>query len=244
MKHLTILLFLACSLSCIGQVSLNEMQSSNNSTIADNMGEFDDWIELHNSSTDSIEIGGLILKDQLDTWTIPIGDSSTLIPPDGLFLLWADDQEFQGVFHTNFKLSSGGEFLGLYESDGITIIDSVTMPSMNANTSYFKCELGWYQTNTPTPLVANDCLVSVPENIAPDDLLTITISNTKQLEINIIGDIKSEKTIFIHSLVGQEIMKLTSNDKKTILNLDMLSSNIYFITLSTTNFIYTKKIIL
>ena len=94
-----------------GQVVLGEMQSSNSSTIADSFGDYDDWIEIHNPTTDSVEISGFILKDQLDTWVIPSGDPVTHLPPNGRFLLWADDQELQGPSHTNFKLASGGEFL-------------------------------------------------------------------------------------------------------------------------------------
>ena len=186
---------------------LNEMQSSNSSTIADNVGEFDDWIEIYNPTADTVEIAGLILKDQLDTWTIPTGYPSTLIPPDSYFLLWADDQESQGVFHTNFKLASGGEFLGLYESDGITVIDSVTLPTMVSNDSYIKCATGWLQTSTPTPLASNDCTVGLTENINFNDLFSITISNNKQLEVIIIDASESQRTLRIYSIDGKEIMR-------------------------------------
>ncbi|MFT5822042.1 MAG: hypothetical protein ACI8ZM_003298 [Crocinitomix sp.] len=244
MKYLFIILFSVHALSSLGQVNLNEMQSSNSSTIADNMGEFDDWIEIHNPTTDPIEIGGLILKDQLDTWTIPSGDPSTLIPPGGYFLLWADDQEFQGIFHTNFKLASGGEFLGLYESDGITVIDSLTIPAMDANDSYLKCVDGWFQTSIPNPLTDNNCTVSLTENTNFNDLFTITITNDKQLQVKILDDLKNQKSISIYSLDGKEIMKQPLDDKKTVLNLNMLKSNIYLVTISTPNFIYSKKIVL
>ena len=244
MKKLITIILLVCNASCFAQVNLNEMQSSNNATISDEMGEFDDWIEIHNSTSDSVEIGGLILKDQIDTWTIPTGNPLTLVPPGGYFLLWADDQEFQGDFHTNFKLASGGEFLGLYESDGITVIDSITIPSMNANDSYLKCNLGWSQTSIPTPLADNDCAVSITENTPPSALFTITITNNKQLEVNILGDVKNKKTISIYSLDGKVIMEQSLNDMKTILNLDMLNSNIYLVTISTPNSIYSKKIVL
>ena len=145
MKRLITILFLSFNVSCFAQVNLNEMQSSNNSSISDDFGEFDDWIEIYNPTTDSVEIGGLILKDQVDTWTIPTGSSLTLIPPGGYFLIWADDQEFQGDFHTNFKLASGGEFLGLYEGDGLTVVDSITIPALPPNDSYIKCSTGWIQ---------------------------------------------------------------------------------------------------
>ncbi len=244
MKHLFIIVFSVHSLSCLGQVTLNEMQSSNNSTIEDNMGEFDDWIEIHNPTAVSLEIGGLILKDQIDTWAIPTGDPSTLIPPDGYFLLWADDQEFQGDFHTNFKLASGGEFLGLYESDGVTVIDSVTLPPMVTNDSYIKCSTGWSQTSTPTPLAQNNCIVDLIENINFDDLFSITIINDQQLEIHILDYFEDQKSLSIYSIGGKEIMKKPIDGEKIVLNLNMLESNVYVVTISIPNFIYSKKIVL
>jgi len=244
MKHLFIILFSVYSISSLGQVNLNEIQSSNNSTIADNMGDFDDWFEIHNSTNGPIEIGGLILKDKIDTWRIPMGDPSTLIPPGGYFLLWADDQEFQGIFHTNFKLASGGEFLGLYESDSITVIDSLTIPAMDANDSYLKCTSGWLKTTIPTPLTDNNCTVSLAENLKFNDLFTLTISNEKQLELKILDELKNHKSISIFSIDGKEIMNQLLHDKKTILNLNMLNSNIYLVTIYTSDFIYCKKIAL
>lgn len=244
MKKLLTLLFFAYNACCFAQVTLNEMQSSNNATISDDMGEFDDWIEIHNPTTDSIEISGLILKDQIDTWAIPIGNPLTLIPPGGYFLLWADDQEFQGDFHTNFKLASSGEFLGLYESDGLTVIDSITIPPLSTNDSYIKCPTGWSQTNSPTPLADNDCTVSLTKNLSFNDLFSINITNNKQLEITILGDLESQKSISIYSIDGKEVIKRSLDDEETVFNLNVLNSNIYIVTIFTPDFIYSKKIVL
>lgn len=244
MKKLIAILWIASHSSFYAQVNLNEMQSSNNATITDEFGEFDDWIEIYNSTADTIEIGGLILKDQIDTWTIPTGNPLTFLPPSEYFLIWADDQEFQGDFHANFKLASGGEFLGLYESDGQTVIDSITIPALSPNDSYIKCLTGWVQTSSPTPLADNNCMVSHIENINHSDFFFLSVSDNKELSVNIVGDLENQTAISIYSLDGKELMKRTSDVKKTILNLNMLNSGIYIVSIISPNFIYSKKITL
>ena len=124
MKLLSLTIFLFIADFCCSQVIINEIQSSNASTVFDNYGEYEDWIEIFNTSDVAVDIGGLVLKDNVDTWQIPLGDTTTILSPKEYFILWADDQVFQGKFHTNFKLSAAnGEFLGLYESDSTTVID-------------------------------------------------------------------------------------------------------------------------
>jgi hypothetical protein len=244
MKYLFALLFTTQCIVSIGQVVLSEMQSSNSFTIADNMGEFDDWIEIHNPTADSLEIGGLILKDQLDTWSIPTGDPSTFIPPNGYFLLWADDQEDQGIFHTNFKLASGGEFLGLYESDGITVIDSITLPALSPDNSYVRCNTGWLQTSDPTPLAENNCTANLTENKSFEDLFSIKTINDKQLEINVVNHIEEQRTLSIYSIDGKEVIQKPLDGKKTTLDLTHLDSKVYILSISTSISTYSKKIVL
>ena len=48
-------------------VVISEFQASNNSTIADEDGDFSDWIELYNSSLDPVDITGWHLIDPIDT---------------------------------------------------------------------------------------------------------------------------------------------------------------------------------
>ena len=54
-------------------VVISEFQASNNSTIADEDGDFSDWIELYNSSLDPVDITGWHLTDdasRLSKWTL------------------------------------------------------------------------------------------------------------------------------------------------------------------------------
>lgn len=243
MKYLYLILLVVYSITSTAQVVLNEAQSSNSTTLADDMGEFDDWIEIHNLSSDSVEIGGLVLKDQLDTWVIPTDEPSTLIPPNGYFLLWADDQEFQGPFHTNFKLASGGEFLGLYESDGTTVIDSVTLPPMESNDSYIRCIEGWIETSDPTPLNINDCTVGLVEDVNLNEIVEITVINN-QLEINITDNFKDEMILSIYSIDGKEVVKESISAANAQLDLGILESNIYVVNITVRGSFYSQKIVI
>jgi hypothetical protein len=244
MKQFLFFLISIYTIQSFGQIALNEVQSSNNSTIADDAGDFDDWIELYNPTIDSIEIGGLVLKDQLDTWAIPIGDPATHIPPGGYFLLWADDQEEQGIFHTNFKLASGGEFLGLYESDGTTVIDTITIPPLNANDSYVKCDSVWFTTNAPTPLADNNCTLGIIESKKSNDFYRVVQLNTGQLEIMINDSFEAKVTLKIYSITGQELLSQTISNQQTLVNTSGLESGGYIIVLSNERFQYSKKIAL
>ncbi|MFT6500432.1 MAG: hypothetical protein ACJASQ_000541 [Crocinitomicaceae bacterium] len=243
MKLSLITILLAHSLFGFGQVRLNEMQSSNATTITDDFGEYDDWVEIHNPTTDSVEIGGLILKDQLDTWAIPAGDPSTHLPPGGYFLLWADDQESQGIFHTNFKLASGGEFLGLYESDGISVIDSITIPAMAANLSYIRCETEWMQTTTPSPLSQNYCSVGMGEIInTADDLILITSNDNGVLNIEIIDYSSGQYSLSLYSTDGKKVIDQALKEKRTSIRYPALESGIYLAIVSTNTTIYSKRV--
>ncbi|PHR27615.1 MAG: hypothetical protein COA38_13190 [Fluviicola sp.] len=242
MKYSLIIILLSYAFTGIGQVRLNEMQSSNSNTITDNFGENDDWVEIHNPTIDSVEIGGLILKDQLDTWAIPTGDPSTYLPPGGYLLLWADDQESQGIFHTNFKLASGGEFLGLYESDGVTVIDSITIPGMNPDLSYIRCESGWAQTNLPSPLAENNCIVNIGEINTSNESFSITLNDNGALTIDIKDYSLSEYSILLYSMDGMKVIDCPLKEKKTILSPQSLDSGIYVAIMSTDNSTYLKRV--
>lgn len=64
--NLFVILF-SFSIYANSQINISEVQSANASTIQDNMGEYSDWIELHNPSKSPVDIGGMVLKDNVDT---------------------------------------------------------------------------------------------------------------------------------------------------------------------------------
>jgi hypothetical protein len=88
-------------------------------------GRYQDWFELFNPNTNSVNLGGYSLTDELDKpnkWTIPSG---TIIPARGFLLVWADNETFQnptnipGHLHAGFQLNNGGEAIALFSPAGI-----------------------------------------------------------------------------------------------------------------------------
>jgi len=141
---------------------INELMASNSSVIPDPQGQYDDWIEIHNYGLEAIDIGGMYLTDNLsDTtkWRIPVGNpAATTIPTGGYLLIWADDDTADAGLHANFKLSADGEEIGLFGSDGITLIDSITFSDQIADISYGRYpDAGdyWQTFESPSPGIQN-----------------------------------------------------------------------------------------
>ncbi len=107
---------------------INEFMASNSSVVSDEFGEYNDWIEIYNSTADTVDLGGLYLTDSIgDPFKYKIPDS-TLVNPGGFILFWADNSSWQGDRHLNFKLSSSGEQIGLTQivCDGLNFIDTLS----------------------------------------------------------------------------------------------------------------------
>jgi hypothetical protein len=116
-------------------IVLNELLPVNTSTVPDQNGEFDDWIELYNLSGSAKDISGYFLsdnKDHFSKWEFPSGTS---IPGNGYLIIWADNDSAQVGLHANFKLSSQGEEVLLSTPDG-TLIDKVIYPGQTLELSF------------------------------------------------------------------------------------------------------------
>ena len=119
----------------IDAIVINELMAVNSFTVSDQNGEFDDFIELHNITSESVDISGYYLSDSKSNpakWKVPAGTSIT---PNGYLIFWADKDTTQSGLHTNFKLSSLGETVVLSKPDK-SIIDKVTYPAQTLELSY------------------------------------------------------------------------------------------------------------
>ena len=165
-------------------VVINEAQSDNFITYVDDASEFDDWIELHNPTSSAIDIAGYFMSDRLDRpmkWQVPAtaGDS-TIIPPGGFVMLFADEDGTQGWNHMNFKLSSLGEPLALRSPDGFSVADSVFIPGVMQDRSWgrqFDAHPDWVEFFMPTPNASNGTNsiteeMSVPPTCYPNPVPT------------------------------------------------------------------------
>ena len=120
-------------------VVISEFMASNQSTLADDFGQYSDWIELTNTGVATVDLAGWRLTDDAGNpakWVFP----SRPLAPGGTMIVWASDRnrKLPGAdLHTNFKLSAGGEYLGLYRANG-TLADAYapTFPPQVTDVSY------------------------------------------------------------------------------------------------------------
>ncbi len=137
-----VLLFLSFGISnaLTAQIFINEIMAKNDNVIADENGDFDDWIELYNAGTTPVDIAGYYFSEEASDptfWEIPDTDpAATTIPAGGYLIIWADGDPEDGPHHIDFKLSADGQDIFMYAPDGSTLIDALTYPSLSTDTSY------------------------------------------------------------------------------------------------------------
>ncbi len=110
-------------------ISINEWMADNSHTLANPVGgKFDDWFELYNYGSNTMDLGGYYLTGTLtDKTKFLIPDTHQyLVPPHGFLLVWADNgigsnSTNRPELHVNFKLSKSGDAIGLFAPDGTTI---------------------------------------------------------------------------------------------------------------------------
>lgn len=145
------------------QLVINEFMASSTTCCPDMSGgtaEYDDWIEIYNAGTGTVDLSGMYLSDNLsDPFKSKIPQGITLAAGE-FKVFWADEQGSQGPLHLNFKLSKGGEAVGLFYIDGRTIHSKV-YSSQDDNKSFGLSTDGdvnaaWIQFSTPTPGTTNN----------------------------------------------------------------------------------------
>jgi hypothetical protein len=140
-------------------IIINEIMADNVADVlVDSDGDASDWIELFNGTGAAINISGWHLSDDaalLTKWAFPAG---TTIPAGGYLIVFASDKNIVtvgGEIHTNFKLTSAGEYLALVAANGTTIIDefSPTYPPQSNGVSWGTYDTEQYEGYfvSPTP---------------------------------------------------------------------------------------------
>lgn len=225
-------------------VVINEIMASNTSTVMDNTGKYEDWIELYNKSLQSIDISGYALTDNsadLQKWTFPAGTS---IPANGYLTVWADDDGTQGPLHTNFKLSGSGEKLMLLDANG-KLVDSVNWGTQSPDMGFARVPNGNGNFIIQSPTYhLNNMNTSAEEMDTP--LLISLFPNPANNNVIIIVDKKVEQDLVIMNSMGQK----THTEKffgMLTLDVSKLQSGLYFVQCSSagqTSGVTSKKLVI
>jgi hypothetical protein len=135
---------------------INEFMADNGITVAGPDGNSPDWIEIFNAGNETIDLTGMYLTDDLTDptcWQFPEG---TTIGPKEYLIVWADRDG--GEIYASFGLNANGEEIGLFDSDGETLIDSVQFVKQIQDVSYGRIPDGgssWNYLLSATPGFSN-----------------------------------------------------------------------------------------
>lgn len=194
---------------------INEFLASNDFVMADQDGEYDDWIELYNNGTTTIDLENYHLSDDgadLTQWTFPAGAT---IAPNGYFIVWADNDIAQAGYHANFKLSAGGETIYLSDAAG-SILDQVTYTTQVTDTTYgrFPNGTGNFQSMFAT-FNAENVLVNSITTLGGDviDFKAYPNPASTSFNLELTEQEAQERTVVVYDLYGQLIYenRITSN---------------------------------
>lgn len=213
---------------------INEVMSSNQSALADEDGEYSDWIELYNNTDTEIDLAGYYLSDSAydsTKWQFPdvsIGAHSYLV----VFASGKDKVESNGITcHTNFKLSANGENVVL-STESVASVDAFTLPALGENQSYGRVESGenagkYGVMLAPTPGSTNSDIL--PEGSSDGDTSgTVNLTGTGEI---LITEYMSKNDYICYDADGDysdwvELYNTTDSD---------ISLNGYYLTTKTDN---------
>ncbi len=227
----------SCSASPVipeSDIVINEFVASNDSMsmISDGAGEFDDWIEIYNNTNSTVDLSDTYLSDDPDNllkWKFPNG---TTIGKDGYKIVWADKNEDQPGFHSNFRLSKEGDQIYLTNSDGSNIDNvefgpqttNVSMARTPNGTGDFISKSSTFKANNDTgePTSTNNLIADLSIKLYPNPA-------TDYVEIEMNNAENEEYKVNLRSVSGQLVNTFFSRGPRTNLDLKNLSSGFYFV---------------
>ncbi|MFZ1255944.1 MAG: CotH kinase family protein [Saprospiraceae bacterium] len=208
------------------EIVINEFMASNSTTMADQDGEFDDWIELYNNSNKEIDISNWILTDNptnLDKYRFPYG---TNLIPDSYLIIWADENGKQTGYHANFKLSASGEEIILLDSLAQQV-DKVSFGAQLTDKGYARKPngSGSFIVQAPTFNKNNDLIIT---NYQFENSSITIVPNPASKWIQIHTPFEDSTPFSIYNLIGNKVLE-GNYINKNLIDVSLLSTGLYVI---------------
>ena len=115
----------------VSDLIISEIMPASDSSILDDYGRRNGWIEIYNKSQGTVNYAGCFFTDDrnnLKKSLIPKSDSRTKLGPRQVVVFYAGGDGSDGTFYTDFSLRPGATVY-LVSNDGRTIIDSLAIPA-------------------------------------------------------------------------------------------------------------------
>ena len=138
-------------------IAITEIMAVNDSAYAAQDEMYYDYIELCNTSSETVNLGGWYLSDDPEytrKWRVPDGTS---VAPGEYIIVFASGLDMRAdleQLHASFSLSSEGETIVLCDGSG-RIMDMVAFDLMKSNVAYALQADGSWADTTGTPGEAN-----------------------------------------------------------------------------------------
>ena len=209
-------------LPVVSGLVINEIMAGNVTAVADQNGEYDDWVELYNGNSFSLNLNGYYLSDNendLTKWTFP----NVSIPANDYLIVWCDTAGgTQSGLHTTYRLSADQEEVYLTDPTG-TVVDAVHFVNMIPDKGYARVPNGsgvmQYQTHTYDD---NNLLVSAVNQVSAGTNLRV-YPNPSNSRIYILG---ATEGVSIFNMIGQKVFT-----EKEVASVDISNweNGIYFV---------------
>ncbi len=228
------------------ELAINEFMASNLTAFEDQSGETDDWIELVNYGSQTLNGAEFYLSDNSkypSKWQLP----NQNIAASSFPLIWADKQGSQGPWHSSFKLSGAGEFIGLYWKlgDDYIPLDTLTYGPQTADISEGRLPDGtgtWQSLTAITPGYSN-MLVGLEEAVLSDISLS-AFPNPIADYLNVKWQSPSAVNLLsVYNLMGVLIMQQQIDGLEGIVHLPIAhwKSGVYCLQMSTLDGTYSTE---
>ncbi len=211
----------------IAGLFINEVLARNSSVYLNDVGEYDDWIELYNQTLQPINVAGLyITDDPADPlkFKIPYGHADeTTIPSRGFLMLFPSAKPENGPRHLNFQLAGGGEHVVLTQDlfGQQYIIDEVAYPALSTDYSWgrvldaFK---DWKLFEEPTPNSSNGYNSIQDVNVDEANLKIFPNPASERISIELNCDENYDYSIEVFNILSQEVRLLEQKDHQPAYN--------------------------
>lgn len=226
-------------------IVINEIMASNDVTASDEIGEFEDWIELYNKGNNTVDLSGWYLTDNaqnLDKWAIPDG---TTLGADQYLIIWADEDSSQGPMHANFKLSASGEMVTLLNNESF-IANQIAYEQQQTDLGFARNPngIGDFVMQGPT-FASNNDFVGVEKVVYSNDM-RIFPNPANTIAFIRLENNPGQLDIMISDIQGRTIQQSSDFTGNSNLQLDVsgYAEGVYSISVKTQTTVHTAKLVI
>jgi hypothetical protein len=229
---------------------INEV-SVQNSENEDNYGEKDDWIEIYNNGTEAVDLTNLFVTDKLSNklkYRIAAGKvGDNAVAPGSYKLIWADGDVNQGPLHTNFRLSTDGEAVGLYQKIGEDVLklDEVLFGPQQQLTTLSRIPNvtgSFVETMMATPLAENlfEAVMTVEDEFVAGFQV---YPNPSRSTFKVLFD-GAKASYSIYNITGKMLSQKADASSGDEISIENHPNGIYLMVLSVNGKTHTKRLVI